>query len=813
MSEEAPIAYCVKCKQKQPMKDARPDFTASGTPATRGACSVCDTGMFRMGRTPAHEGLTPPTPESRPKRPRKSARAGKRQGKRRSGRLVIVESPAKARTIGKFLGSGFTVKASVGHVRDLLKSRLSVDIDNDFDPTYRVPNDKREVVKELKRLGSGAREVFLATDPDREGEAIAWHVVQAADIPDDAARRVVFHEITREAIKDAFAEPREIDMRLVNAQQARRVLDRLVGYQITPLLWRNVQGGLSAGRVQSVALRLIVEREREIEAFVPEEHWSLDALLSKRDRRLPKPKREFLASLHRLYGKKPDLKNEADAGAIVTALDGATYVVTDVIRKERTRRPLAPFTTSTLQQEASRRLGFGARRTMRVAQQLYEGIALGPEGRAGLITYMRTDSVNVSAAAQAEAREFIAGRYGPEFLPPKPPTYKTRAKRAQEAHEAIRPTRVLRLPAKLKQFLSQDQARLYNLIWSRFVASQMAPAIYDQTTVNVVADTESRIPESVDHVDEGLRSALASKPTYLFRATGSVIKFPGFLSVYEETSVTQRDGDQGKTAAKGKVLPELDQGEVTDLIELLPEQHFTQPPPRYSEASLVKVLEEYGIGRPSTYAPIVATIQSRGYVERERRRLHPTELGFIVNDLVVKHFPDIVNTGFTAEMETKLDRIATGQTEWVPIVREFYGPFSQHLEKAEKEMQRVKVKDQPTGELCEKCSHPMVIKRGRFGKFVACSNYPDCRNTKPFLDKVGVPCPKCGQDLVVRRTRKGRTFYGCAGYPACDFSSWKRPLPQPCPDCGGLLVERNTRQAQCTQCEERFARDSLQQEG
>jgi len=536
-------------------------------------------------------------------------------------------------------------------------------------------------------------------------------------------------------------------------------------------------------------------------------HWTRS--YPKRDRRLPKAKREFLASLHRLHGKKPDLKNETDAGAIVAALNGATYVVTDVIRKERTRRPAAPFTTSTLQQEASRRLGFGARRTMRVAQQLYEGIALGPEGRVGLITYMRTDSVNVSAAVQAEAREFIAGRYGPEFLPPKPPTYKTRAKRAQEAHEAIRPTSVLRLPAKLKQFLSQDQARLYNLIWSRFVASQMAPAIYDQTAVNVVADAEGRIPEGVDHVDEGLRSTLASKPAYLFRATGSVIKFPGFLSVYEETPVTQRDGDQSKTAGKGKVLPALDQGEVTDLIELLPEQHFTQPPPRYSEASLVKALEEYGIGRPSTYAPIVATIQSRGYVERERRRLHPTELGFIVNDLVVKHFPDIVNTGFTAEMETKLDRIATGQTEWVPIVREFYGPFSQHLEKAEKEMQRVKVKDQPTGEMCEKCGHAMVIKRGRFGKFVACSNYPDCRNTKPFLEKVGVPCPKCGQDLVVRRTRKGRTFYGCAGYPACDFSSWKRPLPQPCPDCGGLLVERNTRQAQCTQCEERFARDSL----
>jgi DNA topoisomerase-1 len=790
------------------MQDPEAVFTANGTPGTRGSCPVCGTKMFRMGRTPAHEGLTPPPADQR-KTTKRRKRVSARK-RRKGGKVVIVESPAKARTIGKFLGPGYAVKASVGHVRDLLRSRLSVDIEHDFTPTYRVPNDKRKVVKEIRSLAADADEVFLATDPDREGEAIAWHVVQAADIPEEAVRRVVFHEITRDAVESAFSQPREINMRLVDAQQARRVLDRLVGYQITPLLWRKVQGGLSAGRVQSVALRLIVEREREIEAFVPEEYWSLSARLSKRDRKLPKSKREFLAALHRLRGVKPDLKNEADTQAIVTALDGATYVVTKVLRKERTRRPAAPFTTSTLQQEASRRLGFGARRTMRVAQQLYEGINLGAEGSVGLITYMRTDSVNVSAQAQAEAREVIAKKYGPQYLPKKPPFYKTRAKGAQEAHEAIRPTSVRRFPEAVKQFLNRDQARLYKLIWDRFVASQMAPAIYDQTTADVVADTKARVSPRADLVEEGVVKALAKKPDYLFRATGSVIKFAGFLAVYEETPARKQEVAEEKTSAKNKELPLLTVGEVTDLIELLPEQHFTQPPPRYSEASLVKALEEHGIGRPSTYAPIVATIQTRGYVIQEKRRLRPTDLGFIVNDLLVKHFPDIVNTGFTAEMEAKLDRIAAGDTDWVPVIREFYGPFSQELERAAQQMERIEVQNQPTGENCEKCGHPLVIKRGRYGKFIACSNYPECRNTKPYLESIGVACPKCNNDLVVRRTRKGRVFYGCSTYPDCDFSSWKRPLPQPCPNCGGLLVERNTRQANCTQCEQVFSREDLQ---
>jgi len=802
MSEDKTIAYCMKCKEKRPMNDAQPVFTANGTPATRGVCSVCGTGMFRMGKTAAHEGMTPPPPEARPKRKRSAARNGKSKGKRGGDKLVIVESPAKARTIGKFLGRGYAVKASVGHVRDLLRSRLSVDIENDFAPTYRVPKEKRAVVKELQKLGAQASEIYLATDPDREGEAIAWHVVEAAKIPGDIVQRVVFHEITRKAVEEAFANPREINAQLVDAQQARRVLDRLVGYQITPLLWRNVQGGLSAGRVQSVALRIIVEREREIEAFEPVEYWSLEARLSKRDPALPEAKRAFLAALHRLRGNKPDLKNEADSKAVVDALEDASYVVTAVKRKERTRRPAAPFTTSTLQQEASRRLGFGARRTMRLAQQLYEGVALGSEGRAGLITYMRTDSVNVSAEAKAAARKLIAEQYGPEFLPKKPHFYKTRAKRAQEAHEAIRPTRVFRTPASVKGFLNKDQMRLYQLIWNRFVASQMASAIYDQTAVDIVADTEGRVPPDADHVQAPLLSHLAKKPDYLFRATGSIIKFPGFLTIYEETQARKPSDKDDTTSAKNKILPPLTAGEITDLIELLPEQHFTQPPPRYSEASLVKTLEEYGIGRPSTYAPIVATIQARGYVEQEQRRLHPTELGFIVNDLLVKHFPNIVDYGFTAQMEENLDRIAEGEIAWVPVIHEFYGPFSEQLAQAEQQIEKVKVEDQPTGEMCEKCGHPLVIKRGRFGKFIACSNYPACRNTKPLLEPIGVSCPKCGHDLVVRRTRKGRVFYGCSTYPTCDFSSWKRPLPQPCPKCGGMLVEKNKRQTHCTQCEE-----------
>ncbi|MFQ6058001.1 MAG: type I DNA topoisomerase [Anaerolineae bacterium] len=761
----------MKCKTKRAMQDPHPIFTESGRPATKGVCPVCGTTMFRMGATPAHANLPRPDPP------------------KRDGKLVIVESPAKARTVGKFLGNPYRVKASIGHVRDLLRSRLSVDVENDFAPTYRVPKEKREVVKELQEEVKKASEVYLATDPDREGEAIAWHLMEAAKISKEQARRVVFHEITRDAIAEAFAHPRGIDMQLVNAQQARRILDRLVGYKVSPLLWEKVRSRLSAGRVQSVALRLVVEREREIQAFVPEEYWSLEAELAKQDTRGQDPRPSFLAKLHRIRDKKADLKNEADAQAIVQALEGAAYIVAKVDKRERRRRPSAPFTTSTMQQDASRRLGFTAKRTMAVAQQLYEGIDIGDGGPVGLITYMRTDSTNVAAAAQAEARDYIGEKFGAQYLPPKPPIYKTKAKGAQEAHEAIRPTSVWREPKAIKQYLTRDQYRLYELIWKRFVASQMAPAILDVTTVDIKAgDPSGEMP-------------------YLFRATGSVIKFPGFLRVYERP----RGRDEAKEEGEGKVLPPLSVDEILDLLRLIPEQHFTQPPPRYSEATLVKALEKYGIGRPSTYAPILSTIQQRGYVERVDRRLHPTELGFIVNDLLVEHFPDIFNVNFTAHMEEDLDRIALGERDWVHVLREFYEPFLADLRRAEQNMPKVDLEPEYTGEVCEKCGHPMIVKTGRYGKFIACSNFPACRNTKPYQIKVGVACPECSGDLVEKRTRKGRIFYGCSNYPQCEFATWNRPLPQPCPACGGLLTVKNKEWARCIKCGEQVALARLEE--
>ncbi len=750
--------------------------------------------MFRMGATPAHEGL--PKPAVKPKAKRKA----KNNAKKRKGRLVIVESPAKARTVGKFLGRDYVVKASVGHVRDLLRSQLSVDPENDFAPKYRVPKEKRQVVNELKAAVKNAAEVYLATDPDREGEAIAWHLMEATGIDEEQVRRVVFHEITKNAIADAFAHPRGIDMNRVNAQQARRILDRLVGYKISPLLWRNVRGRTSAGRVQSVALRLIVEREREIMAFVPEEYWTIEAELAKRISRRP----SFVAKLLKILGEKADLKNESDTHLIVEELERAAYVVADVRRGQRKRKPAPPFITSSMQQEASRRLGFTARRTMRTAQQLYEGIELDGQGTVGLITYMRTDSTHVAAVAQAEARDFIAQRYGEDYLPSKPPQHKTRAKGAQEAHEAIRPTSVFREPSAVKSFLTRDQYRLYTLIWQRFVASQMAHAIYDTMSIDVIADSEWQIADSrVLSADQ--LAAISRRPKYLFRASGSRVKFPGFLAVYEEA----RDEDATPDEEAGKILPDLEAGEVVDLVQLMPEQHFTQPPPRYTEATLVRTLEEYGIGRPSTYAPIISTIQDRGYVEQRDRRLRPTELGFIVNDLVVKHFPDIVDVGFTARMEGDLDLIARGKREWVPVLREFYEPFEQAVKLAEQTMEKISVADQPTGEKCEKCGHDMIIKWGRYGKFIACSNFPTCRNTKPYLEKIGVACPECGGDLVEKRSRKKRIFYGCSNYPECNFVSWKKPLPQPCPVCGGLLVVKNKQWAQCINCKEQVAMEKL----
>jgi DNA topoisomerase-1 len=786
---EPTIAYCVKCKEKREMSNAEAVFTATGTPGTRGECSVCGTKMFKMGRTPAHDLVAPPDPSAlKSKKPAEGAarQAENKNGKmKHSGKLVIVESPAKAKTIGKFLGRGYTVKASVGHVRDLLRSQLSVYIEGDFRPKYRGPNEKRPVVKELKQLAASAKEIYLATDPDREGEAIAWHLLEAAEMDQSRTQRVVFHEITKEAIAEAFAHPRHLDMERVEAQQARRVLDRLVGYQISPLLWRKVRSRTSAGRVQTVALRLVVEREQQISEFIPEEYWSLEARLKAENH----PKEPFIAKLSRIGQEKADLTTERETQAIVQALEGASYTVLEVKKGERRRKPAAPFTTSTLQQEASRRLGFGTRKTMSIAQQLYEGIELGADGTVGLISYMRTDSLSVSKQAQDEARRFIAKQYSAEMLPETAPVYKTKSKTAQEAHEAIRPTSVWREPDNLKHYLSRDQLRLYALIWQRFVASQMANAIYDTMAVTVGA-----LPVGGVVAEDGLWP-------YTFLASGSRVRFKGFLSVYEET----QDEDVAPEAGEGVLLPDIAGGEGVKLVKLLSDQHFTQPPPRYTEASLVKTLEEYGIGRPSTYAPIISTIQQRGYVEKSEKRLYPTELGEIVNDLLIEYFPDVFNVQFTAQMEEDLDRIATGEAKWVAVLDEIYSPFAEAVAHAADHMPEKSVADQPTGEMCDKCGSPMVLKFGRYGKFEACSNFPECRNAKPHLAKLGIDCPTgCGGELVERRTKKGRVFYGCTNYPECDWSSWKRPLAPPCPACGGQLVQKNRQWAQCLSCEEQF---------
>jgi DNA topoisomerase-1 len=775
-------AYCVKCKQKREMDGQEPTFTATGTPATRGVCAVCGTGLYRMGKTPAHEVLQPPPVKQRPKSRKKT------RGKRR-GKLVIVESPAKARTIGRFLGKDYRVMASIGHVRDLLRSQLSVDVENDFTPKYRVPNEKRQVVKELKTAAARAQEVYLATDPDREGEAIAWHLLEAAAIDPDIAHRVVFHEITGSAIEQAFKNPRGIAKNLVDAQQARRVLDRLVGYNLSPLLWAKVRGRLSAGRVQSVALRLVVEREREIRNFVPVEYWTIDAEFLQ-----PEKPPAFRARLVRRDGEEPELGSQSSVEPLLEDLRVAVYKVQNVKRGSRVRRPSAPFTTSTLQQASSQRLGFTARQTMAFAQQLYEGIDLGDGERVGLITYMRTDSTQVAEQAVAEARQVIRSLYGDKYLPDEPPTYRTPTRRAQEAHEAIRPTSVMRAPDDVKPYLSREQFKLYSLIWMRFVASQMNPAVYDTLTIEV----------------NGQSAAHA----YLLRVTASSLRFPGFLEVYEDKEVNNgkvNDATQEAEDLKAQLsqLPDLIDGDPLDLKELLPEQHFTQPPSRYTDASLVRALEEHGIGRPSTYAPIISTLRNRGYVIRQKKRLVPVEIGEIVNDLIVEHFPDIVDLGFTARMEEELDDIADGEREWVDVVRAFYNPFSEEVKRAEELMPEMKDEPEEIGRACPECGNPLLLRRGRYGKFIGCSNFPTCRYTEPLLEKIGVQCPEDGGDLVLRRTRKGRVFYGCANYPECEFTSWKRPLPQACPECGGLLVVDNKDHAACTKCESHFEMASL----
>lgn len=761
-------AYCMKCKEKRGIKDPVAGFNARGSAVTTGLCPVCGTKLFRMGRTDAHDGLiAPPKPEKVIKR---------------EGKLVIVESPAKAKTVERFLGKGYKVRASVGHVRDLLKSQLSVDVENNFEPKYRVPNEKKNIVKEIKKLAQTADEIYLATDPDREGESISWHLMEAAQIEPARTRRVVFHEITAPAVAQAFSNPRDIDMNLVNAQQARRVLDRLVGYSISPILWEKVRGRLSAGRVQSVALRLIVEREREIEDFIPVEYWSIHAEL-KHD----SAKSSFLAKLVRMDDRDPDLGTQEAVNPILLDMETAAYAVTKVKRGERRRKPSAPFTTSTLQQEASRKLGFTAKRTMALAQGLYEGQDVGEGGATGLITYMRTDSMNVSVIAQKEARDFVHGKYGADYLPPELPIYKTRSAGAQEAHEAIRPTSVMRTPEKVRDFLEPAMFKLYRLIWQRFVASQMESAVFDTLQVEVTGTSAAH--------------------QYLLRTSGSSVRFPGFLVVYEEAKNEDIKPDEDEENVR--IPAGIAEGQKQELVRLIPEQHFTQPPPRFSEASLVQALEENGIGRPSTYAPTISNIQQRGYVERVEKKLLPTDTGIQVNDLMVQYFPDVVDYGFTAHMEQDLDRIAEGNMHWTDAMREFYSPFAQDVKRAQAEMPVTKSEPESIGRDCPTCGKELVIRFGRFGKFISCKGFPECRYTEPWLQKIGVACPTDGGDLVERRTRKGRTFYGCVNYPNCSFTSWKKPLPKPCPYCAGLLVIANKRQAQCEACHESFLLEEM----
>ena len=697
--------------------------------------------------------------------------------------LVIVESPAKARTVTRFLGNNYVAKASMGHVRDLPRREMGVSVeDGSFTPKYAVLPDKRKVVSELAKEAQKASTVYLATDPDREGEAISWHLIKAAKIDESKVRRVVFHEITSEAVKEAFQHTRGIDQHLVDAQQARRVLDRLVGYELSPVLWRKVRRGLSAGRVQSVALRLIVDREREVQAFVPEEYWTIEALLAKRPH--DGVKTHFKAQLHGLAGRKGAIRipNEAEAKEIASDLEGAAYHVDSVRKKETRSRPAAPFITSSLQQEAFRKLKFNTRRTMAVAQQLYEGLALGEEGSVGLITYMRTDSTNIAPSALQEAVRYIKSEFGGEYAPRSPRLYTRKVKGAQEAHEAIRPTSIGSTPESVRQYLNSEQFRLYSLIWKRMLASQMSDALFDSTTVEIGADS------------------VKSGTGYVFRVSGSVLKFPGFRVLYMEDT-DEPVGDEKDDAAP---LPQLATGDLLDLLNLAAEQHFTQPPARYTEASLVRALEEQGIGRPSTYAPIIATVMDREYVHKEKGRFVPAKLGLAVSDLLTAHFPDIIEVGFTARVEEELDSIARGEREWTPVLREIYDPFAKAVERALKEAERVPREqiDEETDETCEVCGRPMVIKPGRFGRFLSCSGFPECRNSRPLSARVGVECPECGGDLVERKQkgRGGRLFYGCSNYPKCNFAVNRRPLPQPCPECGRLLVASGRTNASCTSC-------------
>lgn len=683
--------------------------------------------------------------------------------------LVIVESPAKAKTIGKYLGKKYIVKASMGHVRDLPKSQMGVDVASGFEPKYITIRGKGDVLKELRDAAKKVKHVYLAADPDREGEAIAWHLAHSLNIDQSGECRVVFNEITKQAVKEAFKHPRKINMDLVNAQQTRRILDRLVGYNISPLLWKKVKKGLSAGRVQSVTVKLIIDREKEINAFIPEEYWSVTAHLTSAGG-------AFEAKFYSYGQEKTELTSEADVNKLLDHVKDGTFRITDVKRRERKRNPAAPFTTSSLQQEAARKLNFRAAKTMMVAQQLYEGIDLGKDGTVGLITYMRTDSTRISQTAQEEAKAYIMDAYGPEYSLTEPRQFGKKEK-AQDAHEAVRPTFVSYSPSSLKEYLSRDQLKLYRLIWERFIASQMASAVLDTVTADIMSGDA------------------------VFRASGSQVKFPGFMKVYVE-------GTDDVQAEEDKMLPPLEVGQEVVAEQIEPKQHFTQPPPRYSEARLVKTLEELGIGRPSTYAPTLDTIQKRGYVALQERRFVPTELGEIVLGLMEEFFPEILDTKFTAKMEDDLDHIEEGKEAWVRVLEEFYDPFAKRLEVAEQHMQEVEIKDEVSDVICEKCNSPMVYKMGRYGKFLACSAFPDCRNTMPIVKEIGVACPKCETGHIVeRKSKKNRMFYGCNQYPECDFVSWDKPLPRTCPKCSGMLVEKKGKgknkgpSVQCVACD------------
>ncbi|HEL0614201.1 TPA: type I DNA topoisomerase [Streptococcus equi subsp. zooepidemicus] len=662
--------------------------------------------------------------------------------------LVIVESPAKAKTIEKYLGRQYKVVASVGHIRDLKKSSMSIDFDNHYEPQYINIRGKGPLINALKKEAKNAKKVYLASDPDREGEAISWHLSHILGLDPDDNNRVVFNEITKDAVKEAFEGPRKIDMDLVDSQQARRVLDRIVGYSISPILWKKVKKGLSAGRVQSVALKLIIDREHEIKAFVPKEYWSIDGLFKKGTKK-------FQASFYGLNGKKMKLNTNDDVKLVLSRLSSDDFMVSKVEKKERRRHAPLPYTTSSLQQDAANKINFRTRKTMMVAQQLYEGISLGPNGTQGLITYMRTDSTRISPVAQNDAAGFIVERFGSQYS--KHGNRVKNATGAQDAHEAIRPSNVNHTPEAIAKFLDKDQLKLYTLIWNRFVASQMTAAMFDTVKVNL------------------------EQNGVLFVANGSQMKFDGYMAVYNDSD-------------KSKMLPEMTEGEVVKKVTLTPEQHFTQPPARYSEASLIKTLEENGVGRPSTYAPTLDVIQRRYYVKLAAKRFEPTELGEIVNQLIVEFFPDIVDVKFTADMEDKLDQIEIGKEAWQNVIDQFYKPFVKELTKAETEIEKIQIKDEPAGFDCELCGHPMVVKLGRFGKFYACSNFPECHHTKAITKEIGVSCPACQQGQVIeRKTKRNRIFYGCDRYPECDFTSWDLPVGRSCPKSGDYLVEKKIR--------------------